>query len=56
MNELKPEDIVRCQDCRLCEEWEGLIGGTVLYCNHWGRDTEEDAFCSYGERSRVEWK
>ena len=41
-------EVVRCKNCRLSEEMEGLIGGTCLYCTHWNHDVDPTGFCSEG--------
>jgi len=35
-------EVVRCRDCGNCEEYSN---GNVLYCAHWGRNTEPDGYC-----------
>ena len=32
----------RCVDCSCCEEYSN---GAVLYCAHWGKNTDRDGFC-----------
>lgn len=46
------EIVVRCQDCWNATKIGGFMG-EVLYCPIWGRNTDDECFCSYGER-RVE--
>jgi hypothetical protein len=41
-------EVVRCKDCRLHEEVEGILGGTCLYCSYWNKDVDPDEFCSKG--------
>ena len=41
-------EVVRCKDCKLREEMEGLIGGTCLYCSHWNKNVDPNEFCSHG--------
>ena len=41
-------EVVRCKDCKLHEEMEGLIGGTCLYCSHWNKNVDPNEFCSHG--------
>lgn len=41
--------VVRCRDCWNATEMSGFMG-SVLYCPIWERNTEEECFCSHGER------
>ncbi len=43
MIDAEPEAIVRCQHCRYYDTDE-------LYCKGTGHSTEQNAYCSYGER------
>ena len=41
-------DLVRCRDCKYLE----VHGKTTMHywCDQWEHYTDEDSFCSYGER------
>lgn len=45
--------VVRCKDCWNATKMGGFMG-KVLYCPIWERNTEEENFCSYGERKEAE--
>lgn len=45
--------VVWCKDCWCAKEIDGFMGG-VLYCKVWGRDTDKECFCSYGERKEAD--
>ena len=42
-------EVVRCQDCTHSKEYP-----MRMICHRFGRDTTENAFCSYGERVNYE--
>lgn len=41
--------VVRCRECWNATKIGGFMG-EVLYCPIWERNTDEECFCSYGER------
>ena len=41
--------VVRCKDCWNATKMGGFMG-EVLYCPIWERNTDDECFCSYGER------
>lgn len=43
------EKVVRCKDCRHLAEAR-LFGVALLYCSRTRADTEEDDYCSHGQR------
>ena len=48
--DLMPDDMVavrRCKDCVRCDEERTMLG-TVLFCNHWVRNTVSDGYCHEG--------
>lgn len=47
------EGIVRCRECVHCLEAEFAGRGKVLWCGFHGEETEEDDYCSYGERTEA---
>lgn len=47
------EPVVRCRECGYYDEVEGGLGGMEPYCRMWGEGTEEDGFCSCGERGET---
>lgn len=51
MNRLKnyAVPVVRCKDCWNATKMGGFMG-EVLYCPIWERNTDDECFCSYGER------
>jgi hypothetical protein len=42
--------VVRCKDCKYYEHPEYYGGGTKDVCRTFKRQTQENAFCSYGEK------
>lgn len=44
------EPIVRCRECVHYEHIRGGLGDMEPRCRMWGEGTEEDGFCSCGER------
>lgn len=46
-------EVVRCKECRNCEKVPSILG-TVLYCNEWCKDVDEDTFCSFGAKMKGE--
>lgn len=44
-------EIVRCKECWNCEKVPSILG-TVLYCNEWCKDVDEDTFCSFGAKMK----
>lgn len=42
------DTICRCAKCFFCNIEDTFMGGKSFYCTHWDKNTEEDAFCSYG--------
>ena len=47
INEAPSIDVVRCKECRL---WWRTTGSNYGDCRHFGLDTIENDYCSYGER------
>lgn len=64
LNDAPSIDIVRCKECKHCNEWEHP-NGIELYCNNpnvdpfdWGGSisfyVKADGYCSWGERKSDE--
>ena len=45
-------EVVRCKDCRHWIEGYGMQG----VCHHFDDETDDDSFCSYGEKKEIMWK
>ena len=43
------EEIVRCSDCKCCDEEHYGEWGRVWHCEQFG-DVKPDGFCAWGER------
>lgn len=43
------EEIVRCSDCKCCDEEHYVAWGRVWHCEQFG-DVKPDGFCAWPER------
>ena len=47
-------EVVRCRDCKWCEERQGRTGNVYNLCVYLNTWVDEDHFCSCGERREDE--
>lgn len=45
-------EVVRCKDCKWCEERQGRTGNVYNLCVYLNTWVDEDHFCSCGERRK----